>query len=180
MNHRLINQDSGSKEWYTPPEIIEAARCTMGSIDLDPATTRRVNDKVVKARTIFTARENGLKREWYGNVWLNPPFGRRIINVWVRKACLEMYRPGVTSMCVLTYSSTGTTWFNMMMGSMVAVCILSWRTNFLNADLEPTSGATKSCVVFYHGPDIDRFGESFSGLGTILIALGDAKQMRWQ
>lgn len=34
--HRLINQDSGDVEYYTPTEITEAARRVMGGIDLDP------------------------------------------------------------------------------------------------------------------------------------------------
>ena len=34
-NATLINQTSGKVEYYTPADIVEAARRVMGSIDLD-------------------------------------------------------------------------------------------------------------------------------------------------
>src|ERR1700686_3804949 len=66
-----------SNEWYTPAKYIEAARRTMGSIDLDPASCELAN-QIVKATKFYTQEENGLDQEWYGNVWLNPPYGSSI------------------------------------------------------------------------------------------------------
>lgn len=61
-----------SSEWFTPPNIIEAARAWMGSIDLDPASNALANT-VVKATTFFDQEVDGLKQRWQGNVFLNPP-----------------------------------------------------------------------------------------------------------
>ncbi len=66
---------SESAEWYTPPEVVEAATALMGGIDLDPASTRRAN-QVVGAEAIFTEADNGFVRTWRGRVFLNPPGGR--------------------------------------------------------------------------------------------------------
>lgn len=66
---------SQSNEHGSPPEYVEAARRTMGSIDLDPATSAIFN-RVVRARRIFDAHTNGLGQVWSGNVWLNPPGGK--------------------------------------------------------------------------------------------------------
>jgi hypothetical protein len=33
-----LQHNSGNQEWYTPEWIIEAARVTMGRIDIDPAS----------------------------------------------------------------------------------------------------------------------------------------------
>lgn len=94
--HQFINQDSGNTEWYTPPEIVEAARLVMDGIDLDPASSLRANDIIVKAQDYFSAPfmvvvdavdgmpimapryylgGRGLHESWYGRVWLNHPFG---------------------------------------------------------------------------------------------------------
>ena len=47
---QLINQDSGEFEYYTPEFIIEAARRTMGGIDLDPASSFVANERVRATR----------------------------------------------------------------------------------------------------------------------------------
>lgn len=70
-----IPQKAKSNEWYTPAKYIEAARLVMGGIDLDPASCEMAN-RTVKAARYYTAQENGLAQEWYGKIWLNPPYGR--------------------------------------------------------------------------------------------------------
>jgi hypothetical protein len=73
-NHQLIHQ-SKSNEWYTPSEYIEAARLVMGSIDLDPASCEYANETVM-AGEYFNKEDDGLSQSWFGNIWLNPPYGR--------------------------------------------------------------------------------------------------------
>ena len=64
------------EDCHTPPESIERARTTMGSIDLDPASNSQAN-KVVKAATFFDAESNGLAQKWFGRMFLNPLYTRR-------------------------------------------------------------------------------------------------------
>lgn len=71
-----VANNSKDDEWYTPEKYIEAARMVMGSIDLDPASNDFANE-TVKAKTFFDEEQNGLEQKWFGNIWLNPPFGRR-------------------------------------------------------------------------------------------------------
>ena len=67
---------SSSVEWFTPPDVIEAARATMGGIDLDPASCARANE-LVRAAKYFTKDDDGLRHPWHGaRVFLNPPGGR--------------------------------------------------------------------------------------------------------
>lgn len=98
-NATLINQTTGNTEYYTPKEIVEAARETMHGIQLDPASSVEAN-RIIKANRIFTAPkakiigelkdwrgielplvkfedEGGLSEKWEADsVWLNHPFYR--------------------------------------------------------------------------------------------------------
>ena len=65
---------SETNEHYSPPPVVEAARLTMGGIDLDPASCEAAN-KIVRAEQFFTAKDNGFGRDWGGRVFLNPPGG---------------------------------------------------------------------------------------------------------
>jgi hypothetical protein len=56
-------------EWLTPPELITQ----FGEFDLDPcAPVKRPWDT---AKHHYTILDNGLAHEWFGRVWLNPPYG---------------------------------------------------------------------------------------------------------
>ena len=66
---------SESIEHFTPPEIIEAARQVLGVIDLDPASSKLANDRLVHAKTFYDLSVNGFVLPWKGRVFLNPPGG---------------------------------------------------------------------------------------------------------
>lgn len=66
---------SESTEHFTPIRVVEAARATLGSIDLDPATTEHGNEHRVRAASVFREETNGFVRPWKGRVFLNPPGG---------------------------------------------------------------------------------------------------------
>lgn len=67
---------SESAEWYTPLEIVEAARSLMRGIDIDPASSARANE-TVRADIFFDEVSNGFTRSWGTGtrVLLNPPGG---------------------------------------------------------------------------------------------------------
>jgi hypothetical protein len=69
----FVTMYTKEEEWYTPPNIIEAARTVLGNIDLDPASCVEAQ-KYVQARCYFTPKEDGLSKKWKGRVWLNPPY----------------------------------------------------------------------------------------------------------
>lgn len=73
MSNAQHSSESG--EHFTPPVYVEAGRGTLEEIDLDPASCKRANDRIVKAKSFFTKRDNGFEKPWFGRVFLNPPGG---------------------------------------------------------------------------------------------------------
>lgn len=69
-----VRHSSKTPDWGSTPLLVESGRLLMGGIDCDPASSARWN-RIVKAKEFFTQQQNGLKRRWYGKVWLNPPSG---------------------------------------------------------------------------------------------------------
>lgn len=166
--HQLINQDSGNVEWYTPLDIIEAARETMGGIDLDPASSDKANERV-RATHYFTAEDDGLKRRWYGRVWMNHPFGRGVGKVWVGKIIHESHREkrSVMAAICITYASTSEKWFRPLL--QFPQCYLYGRTNYINQNGEQVKGASKGSVVTLVKGDLDKFREAFKHLGAVKV-----------
>ena len=63
------SHSGGADEWLTPPEVVAA----LGSFDLDPCSpgARRPWDTAAKH---YSIEDDGLRQEWVGRVWLNPPY----------------------------------------------------------------------------------------------------------
>lgn len=71
-------------EWGTPPAILDALRPPTGW-DLDPASSPAFNATVRAAK--FFSKENPDTGDWYGNVWVNPPYGRYLTGQWANRIC---------------------------------------------------------------------------------------------
>lgn len=72
---QLVNQSSGCTEWYTPSWLTSLCSELMGGIDLDPASCEVAN-RTVGATCYYTKEDDGLSRDWFGNVFMNHPFGK--------------------------------------------------------------------------------------------------------
>jgi phage N-6-adenine-methyltransferase len=79
MNTAFEKTANTTDEWYTPKEIIDA----LGCFDLDPcAPTARLWDT---AHHHLTRENDGLAHDWFGRVWLNPPYSRPLIERFMEK-----------------------------------------------------------------------------------------------
>lgn len=164
-NHRA--QGTGVNEWYTPESYIIAARDVMGSIDLDPATSFQANERI-RAEMIFTEQDNGLNKEWSGNVWLNPPYSQPAIAQFSQKVVDEWNAGAIDAAIVLTHNYTDTAWFHVMATACAAICFTRGRVKFESPDgkqAAPTQGQS----FFYFGNDSKKFSKIFSDIGFVMV-----------
>jgi DNA N-6-adenine-methyltransferase (Dam) len=133
--HRLAKKLMRPNEFYTPPHIIEIARACMGGIDLDPASCALANE-TVKAATFYDTRRNGLKRPWFGRVWLNPPYGR-FSAPFVAKVVEELKAGRISqALILLNVNHIANGWFNDAMQVEHLICLPRKRVKSFSERLE--------------------------------------------
>jgi ParB family chromosome partitioning protein len=155
---------TGDQESYTPKMYIEAAREVMGKIDTDPASNEMAQE-VVKADVYYTKEDDGLTKQWNGNIFLNPPYSHPEIKHFVEKLLSEL-QPGQQAV-LLTNNNTDTGFFHNASKKASAICFTRGRINFMKEDgsvSSPTNGQT----FFYFGDKKEEFARRFSDFGIIM------------
>jgi len=162
-----VGHNSGENEWYTPSKYIEAARKTMGSIDLDPASSDIAN-KIVKATTYYTIDKNGLEQIWEGNVWMNPPYSQPDIEYFIEKLTTDIQNKRINQACVLVNNATETHWFQILLGCSTSVCFHKGRIKFIDKEGNLGEAPLQGQAILYFGNNKKEFYNNFSEFGTIL------------
>ncbi len=157
-----------SVEWYTPSNIIEAARRAMGGIDLDPASCEEAN-RTVRADRFFSIAQDGLLQPWEGRVWLNPPFGAVDTRAFISRAVNLFDRGVIEQACILIPHTPGCGVFNTLVGRF-ANC---HPRDFVWFD-RPGLKRQKiqfPVVMFYLGVITESFAEHFSAIGAVCVPI---------
>jgi ParB family chromosome partitioning protein len=141
----------------------------MGSIDLDPASSQLAN-KTVKANVYFTAEDDGLVQEWYGNVWMNPPYSQPLIAQFSNTIADKYDCGDIEQACVLVNNATETSAFQRMLESCACVCFLRSRVKFIDETGNPRLTPLQGQAILYFGKNTDAFCKEFSEMGRILHA----------
>ena len=158
-------------EYYTPPQYIDAARDVMGSIDLDPASCEAAQ-KTICASTFYTEENDGLQAEWFGHVWLNPPYsktdGKSNQGTWSHRLA-EQYRNGnVQEAILLVKAALGYKWFEDIWCDW-PVCFARERLSFIKADGTSDGQSKQGTAFLYFGPRPERFKEVFTQFGRVIM-----------
>ena len=160
-----VAYNSGNNEWYTPDDLIAAAREVLGGIDLDPASNKAANDRI-KATSYFTSENDGLQKEWRGSVWMNPPYSQPEGGFFADKLKAEVEAGRVTAALVLVNNATETQWFKALVSVSSAVCFPSGRVKFWSPHRESAT-PLQGQAVLYIGPFRKDFGELFESFGHV-------------
>lgn len=132
-----------SVEWYTPAWVFDALSI---NFDLDPASPHDMETHVPAAKK-YTIFDDGLKKEWSGRVWLNPPYGKSTPE-WLER--MIAHNNGIA----LVFSRTDAKWCQSCMSACTAMLFISGRIEFV--------------------PGLEnQHKRSRCGAGTVLFAFGD-------
>jgi ParB family chromosome partitioning protein len=162
-----VSHNSGNNEWYTPPDLVEAARSFMGAFDCDPASSAIAN-RTIQADRFYTVEDDGLRQPtWGGRVWMNPPYAQPLITSFSADLA-RRYRAGeVHEACVLVNNATETGWFHALMSEAAAVCLIRGRVRFMDPAGQPSGAPLQAQVVMYLGPSGNSFTAAYSAHGKV-------------
>jgi len=164
--YRKNIKEQGRNDWYSPPEVVAAARRVMGAIDLDPASCFHANE-IVDAAKYYTRSDDGLKQKWRGRVWLNPPYDTLAPKFFV-KLCEEYEAGRVPMACLLLGVHHLTTkWFQRVEGFAAIVCLPAGRLKF-SGRLAHGNPPMHGSAILGIGVNHDLFASEFGEFGAIL------------
>jgi len=168
IKHPHVANNSGNNEWYTPSEYVEAAREVMGCIDLDPASSETAN-KTVKADAYFTREEDGRGMDWFGNVWMNPPYAQPLVSEFCSKLRDSFLGGSVSQACVLVNNATETGWFQGLLEISEAACFIKGRVKYLDVEGNASGAPLQGQAILYMGDNKLLFAERFSSFGIVMV-----------
>ncbi len=160
-----VAYNGGNNEWYTPADIVEAARTVLGEIDLDPASSDAAN-KIVKASAYYTAADDGLSKPWRGRVWMNPPYETGLIEKFTARLRECFDADEVSEAIVLVNNATETRWFQNLAASASMLCLVTGRIRFWSETKE-TASPLQGQAILYFGVRREAFARGFRPFGII-------------
>lgn len=121
---------SNSHEWATPINLFNELDREF-KFTLDPCSTHENH----KCKKYYTKDENGLLKEWNDEiVFMNPPYGRNITGLWVKKAFEQYYKYGITIVMLLP-ARTDTKWFHEYIYNKCEIRFIKGRLKFNDGKL---------------------------------------------
>ena len=118
--------ESATVEWPTPQELFDELNAELG-FTTDVAAT---NDNA-KCAHYYTQEQDGLKQDWRGVCWMNPPYGRAMVE-WLKKAIRETWNE-TTTVCLIP-ARTNTAWWHDLCQKYGEVRFVRGRPKFGGAD----------------------------------------------
>lgn len=140
MNTSFQQSKNRTDEWYTPPEIIRA----LGEFDLDPCAPCH---GFYTAERCFDRFDDGLKQDWFGRVWLNPPYSHPLIDKFLKR--MAEHGNGIV---LLFDRMDSALWHDVIFPTADAMLVMRGRVRFINQDGKQGSAG---------------------GCGSVLVAWGD-------
>ena len=137
-----------SDDWLTPPPILKP----LGKFDLDPCAS--LKQKTKTAARQFTINDDGLSQDWFGRVWLNPPYGEQTER-WLAK--MAKHGNGIA----LVYARTETKmFFDHVWERASGIFFVKGRLSFIKPDNSSDGQAGAPSVLISYDSKKSRFNQS--------------------
>ena len=101
-----------------------------------------------------------LSHEWYGNVWLNPPYASELITKFVDKFISEAESKDINQGVILVNNATETEWFSKLAEVADAVCFPKGRVKFYAPDGK-IGAPLQGQAILYFGENANYFVDTF-------------------
>lgn len=113
---------SNKQDYETPMEIFEPLNKEF-NFAVDVCATNENK----KCESYFNEAQDGLKQNWMGVCWMNPPF--KNVSKWIEKAYRES-RNGATVVCLVA-SKTNTNWWHNYVMNADEIRYIKGRPKFI-------------------------------------------------
>lgn len=117
---------SNTDLWSTPQAFFDKYN-EQYHFTLDVCAT----DENAKCEQYYTKEIDGLKQEWFGVCWMNPPYGRDIKH-WIRKAYESSIKNNATVVCLIP-ARTDTSWWHDYCMEAKSIEFIRGRLKFGNS-----------------------------------------------
>lgn len=149
-------------EWLTPPELLKP----LGDFDLDPCAP--ISQPWPTAARKYTVENDGMANEWFGRVWLNPPYGAET-GRWLSK--LANHGCGTA----LVFARTETRmFFESVWPIATAILFVKGRPHFHLPNGTRASGNSGGPVVLIAYGEKDAYALETSGIPGAYVRLRGA------
>lgn len=148
-----------SNEWYTPKYFFDA----FPEFDLDPCSP--LNPLWKTAKHSFNIYDDGLAQDWssYGRVWLNPPYERPLINMFLEK--MAEHNNGIA----LLYTRMDTEMTqNLVLSKSSSILFIKGRVRFYKMDGSRGSSAGCGSMLVSYGDECKHLLKQCSIDGVIM------------
>ncbi len=140
---------SSQADWKTPKYVFKCLERLFGRFDLDPCT----EDNNLGTPYYYTLEDDGLCQPWFGNVYVNPPYGKDV-GRWVEKAVNEVRSGNAQQVVMLLAARTDTKWFQRyVLGFATEVLFVEGRIKF---DGAKNPAPFPSVVVVFRGGELGK------------------------
>lgn len=153
-----------TNEWYTPPHVFEALGCRF---DMDVASPGL--DVTPWIPTGYYISTRSLEKNWFGFIWMNPPFGgRNGIVPWLEK--FFTHGNGIA----LAPDRTSAPWWQQYAPRADLILFISPKLKFIGIDGKPgTSPAQGTCLMASGKRAVDALYRAASSRLGVLMAPDD-------